>query len=261
MLIFEKELSPYRDKLKNHDLYSNIKDIFDLRIFMEAHVFAVWDFMSLIKALQIKLTCISLPWKPSGNRFATRLINEIVLVEESDFNQEQLTMSHFEMYLEAMAEAGADTSKIEIFLHNINSNLPSSVELKNKDMPQPLKDFVGFSFDIIKKDDVSLIASVFAFGREVIIPEMFIEIVEKIKLNSDVKIDKFIFYLQRHIQIDGDVHNDMALNLVKDLCADDKHKLNQALIISKEAMEKRISLWDFINQKIIEKNRILSNNV
>ncbi|PCJ62825.1 MAG: heme oxygenase [Planctomycetota bacterium] len=261
MLIFEKELSPYRDQLRNHDLYGNIKDIFDLRIFMEAHVFAVWDFMSLIKALQIKLTCISLPWKPNGNRMATRLINDIVLVEESDFNQNNITMSHYEMYLESMIEVGADTSEIKRFLHDIDMNLPSSEELKNQDIPQPLKDFVGFTFDIIKKDDVALIASAFAFGREIIIPEMFIKIVEKVSLNSDVKIDHFLFYLNRHIEIDGDVHNDMALNLLKELCGDSSSCIDQALNIAKEALEKRIYLWDYINQKIIEKNEILTNSI
>ena len=77
-------ISNHRKELLNHSLYSNIKTIDDLRDFVEIHIFAVWDFMSLLKSLQTKLTCVSTPWLPNGNSQTAYLINEIVLAEETD---------------------------------------------------------------------------------------------------------------------------------------------------------------------------------
>ena len=68
-----------RDKLQNHNIYQSIKDINQLQIFMSNHVFAVWDFMSILKSLQSKLTCVTIPWIPSGKGTPSRLVNEIVV--------------------------------------------------------------------------------------------------------------------------------------------------------------------------------------
>ena len=99
-------------ELVNHKIYSKISSVDELKIFMENHIYAVWDFMSLLKALQVNLTCIKNPWIPSDNTQAARFINEIVLEEETDEIKGGGVISHFELYLEAMKQIGANTSKI-----------------------------------------------------------------------------------------------------------------------------------------------------
>ena len=82
----QKKLEPIRQMIKNHKIYKKIKTIEDLRILMQLHIFAVWDFMSLVKSLQIKLTCTTIPWISPVNPKISRFINEAVLDEESDIN-------------------------------------------------------------------------------------------------------------------------------------------------------------------------------
>jgi hypothetical protein len=109
----EKSLQPQKEVLRNHRLYTSITDIDSIRIFMENHVYAVWDFMSLLKSLQNNLTTISVPWTPAKNGSLAWLINEIVLAEESDINENGERKSHFEMYLDSMTELGAETHDID----------------------------------------------------------------------------------------------------------------------------------------------------
>ena len=59
-----KKLQPYRNEIVKHKLYSKLKTKSDIKKLMESHVFAVWDFMSLLKALQINLKCFEIPWSP-----------------------------------------------------------------------------------------------------------------------------------------------------------------------------------------------------
>ena len=161
---------------------------------MENHVYAVWDFMSLLKSLQSILTCTSSPWKPIGDSKIRRLINSIVLEEESDVDIDGLPASHFEMYLDAMNQCGANISPIESFMKNVNStHLPkvnSGVDF-----------FLKSTFDVIESNEPHKIASAFTFGREDLIPDMFTAIVKE--YNSDNKLDKFVYYLERHIELDG----------------------------------------------------------
>lgn len=97
----EKRLEPLQKQLAVHPLYKAVQNIGDLRLFMENHVYAVWDFMSLLKYLQRELTCVNIPWIAQGFRTSRRLINEIVLGEESDFVGGQ-HISHLELYLDSM---------------------------------------------------------------------------------------------------------------------------------------------------------------
>jgi hypothetical protein len=112
----QQQIEPLRQQIINHKVYSVINDIEDLRVFMQYHVYAVWDFMSLLKSLQNNLTCTSTPWFPKGSAETRYLINEIVLGEESDVDMDGVRTSHFELYIQAMEQCGADVSEIEQFI-------------------------------------------------------------------------------------------------------------------------------------------------
>src|SRR6478609_146647 len=116
-----QKIQPQKDILLNHPLYQQIQNLDHLRHFMEGHVYAVWDFMSLLKALQMRLTCTTTPWIASADPEIRYLINEIVVAEESDLTLDGKRLSHFEMYLQAMKASGAKTAAIDCFLSQVVS--------------------------------------------------------------------------------------------------------------------------------------------
>lgn len=257
----ESQTKLLRNKINNHSLYKNLSSIEDVKTFMENHVFAVWDFMSLLKALQSILTNNNVPWTPKGNGTTARFINEIVMGEESDLNENGEAKSHFEMYIDAMEQINANTNQIRKFISLLEnkSTLRDSINTVNLD--PILKNFINFTFDVIKSEKAHCIASAFTFGREDVIPDMFLEIIQKSKTDStDQRYSKLLYYLNRHIEIDGDEHGPISLKMVENLCGDDTKKWDEALDVAKLALKQRIKLWDLINRNINCNNDILITN-
>lgn len=247
----EKEILPLRKELTNHRVYNQLINIHDIQTFMEAHVFAVWDFMSLLKALQIKLTTVSLPWIPSNNPLLSRFINEIVFGEESDLNELNEPKSHFEMYIDAMQQIKADTEPIMNLIHSISKGASITDSLNTIGASKAIKEFVDFTFETINSNESHLIAAAFTFGREDIIPDIFLEIVKNAeKNNQHVSYNKLTYYLNRHIEIDGDEHGPLSLQMVAELCGNEEQKWKDATRIAQIALKKRIALWDSIADKI-----------
>tara|TARA_B100000767_G_C19774145_1_gene541690 strand:+ start:1537 stop:2298 length:762 start_codon:yes stop_codon:yes gene_type:complete len=246
----ENDLKETRSKLISHPLYQALDSKEKLILFMEDHVFAVWDFMSLIKALQRNLTCIDVPWTPNSNNFSGKLVNEIVLAEESDVDLNDNPKSHFELYLESMKLIGANTSLINRFIEEIKISKSYYKSIDKIKMDDSVKEFMNFTFDIIKTNKNHVIASVFTFGREDLIPDMFIEIVKKLSGEKEIEAELLIYYLERHIELDADEHGPMALKMIQDLCENDPVKWKEATIASEKALKMRIKLWDSILEKI-----------
>ncbi len=235
-------IQPLRLEILNHPVYKKIEDLDQLRSFMEHHIYAVWDFMSLLKALQNALTCTSVPWRPVGNANTRYLINEIVTGEESDVDEFGNRKSHFELYLDAMRQAGADSSVAEKFVDDYCSGQSFSASAHS--VPQAAREFMEFTFDIIQSGKPHVMSAVFTFGREDLIPDMFIEMVRDFSQSFPKEVSTLLYYLERHIEVDGDHHSHLALEMTAVLCGDDSEKWNEALEAVKKALVMRRTLWD-----------------
>lgn len=236
-----------RNVLLQHPLYSQIQTIDDLRKFTEGHVYAVWDFMSLLKALQIQLTCTTIPWFASEYPTTRYLINEIVLAEESDEYIDGRRLSHFEMYLDAMERMEADIAPVTDFLNAVQAQQAIMDSIAESNLDTRIKDFLAFTFSTIFNGKPHEIAAAFTFGREDLIPDMFSSILTEIQQRfPDVDLQHFIYYFQRHIELDGDEHGPLAMKMIEELAGDDDQKWKEMTTVAKQALQKRIALWDAI---------------
>lgn len=244
-------IQPQKESLLQHSLYKKVQTIEDLHTFLENHVFAVWDFMSLLKALQAKLTCTTTPWFASENPETRYLINEIVLAEETDLTIDGRHQSHYEMYIEAMKACGANTYGIEHFLAEVHSLKNVYVAIKKSNLHPNIKAFLDFTFRVIDEGKTHEIAAAFTFGREDLIPSMFTEILKNFQANfPETDLTKLIYYFERHIELDADEHGPMAMKMITELCGTDTQKWSDVEEVSRLALEKRIGLWDAIEESI-----------
>jgi hypothetical protein len=247
-----KTIQPQKESLLQHSLYKKVQTIEDLHVFLENHVFAVWDFMSLLKALQSKLTCTTTPWFATENPETRYLINEIVLAEETDLTIDGRHQSHYEMYIEAMQACGANTQGIERFLSEVQSFKNVFVAIKKSNLHPNIKAFLDFTFRVIDEGKTHEIAAAFTFGREDLIPSMFTAILKNFQENfPETDLSKLIYYFERHIELDADEHGPMAMKMITELCGTDAQKWSDVEEVSILALEKRIGLWDAIEETIM----------
>jgi hypothetical protein len=268
-----KELAPLRRRLMSHPIYKSLHSVDDLRIFMSHHVFAVWDFMSLLKFLQVELTCVRTPWLPPKHAVASRLINEIVLAEESDSLGDGRYISHFALYLDAMKECGANTRAVDDFITSLQNGHSVEDALACPEIPESVQTFVAGTFAVIATGKTWEVASAFTFGREEIIPDMFrnFELGQSslaVSRNSSYSADSITQtgmsasdttilrqYLDLHIITDEHEHVPLAFRLLQFLCQEDERKWHEVLVSGSAAIERRIALWDGVCSAIGEKPR------
>ena len=254
-----KKIEPLRQEIINHKVYSIINNIEDLQIFMQFHIYAVWDFMSLLKALQNNLTCTSIPWFPKGSANSRHLINEIVVGEESDIDMNGERKSHFELYISAMNQCRANSTEIEKFITELKQSGNFEKAFSKANTPKEAKEFVDFTFEIIDSKKDYLQSAIFTFGREDLIPGMFISMINDINKNFPDNISIFKYYLERHIEVDGEHHSHLALQMTDNLCGNNQEfwlEAEQATIIS---LKHRINLWNGVYDAIMIKRGISKN--
>ena len=244
------DLKELRERLLNHSLYSSVRSAESLRIFMREHIFAVWDFMSLLKRLQRIVTCCEVPWMPSPDASLARFINEIVLGEECDEDGLGSYASHFELYLSAMEQIGADTQPIQCFLTSLREGDSIDRALEQTTILESTRGFVRHTMRLTQQGTAPEVAAAFFYGREDIIPDMFSRLVESLP-HEGVGVERLVHYLKRHIELDSTDHGPLASKLVKKLCDADPEREKAAALSARAAILQRISLWDGILAEVL----------
>jgi hypothetical protein len=225
-----------------------------LQIFMEAHVFAVWDFMSLVKRLQRDLTCVALPWLPPRNQRAAQLINQIVLGEETDIGPDGEPISHLELYLAAMREVGANPENFELFRSALSNGATLGTAFDRAAAPPFVRDFTGYTLEVAREAPLPVVMASFFYGREDAIPAMFSSLLEGWGVDA-VQAPMFVYYLERHIEVDGGEHGPAAQAILDNAIGGDPQLQAQVLAAAHESIQARIGFWDGLLTSLRNRSR------
>lgn len=234
-------------KLEAHPVYSALTRVEDLQVFMQHHIYSVWDFMSLIKFLQTHLAPTTWPWTPRGNASVRHFINSLVLEEESDIagpkeEEEQAYTSHFELYCQTMREVGTTPEGVLNFVNVVVEN-GIDAALDAGIAPAPSEAFMRTSFGFINTDKPHVVAAALALGREHVIPGMFRSFLARMDI-SEQQAPAFHYYLNRHIHLDEDFHAPLSLRMLDELCAGDPQRIAEAEQAAQDALKARLAFWD-----------------
>jgi hypothetical protein len=242
----DDQLGALRAALLDHPIYTHVRSVADLREFMEDHVFAVWDFMSLLKRLQQDMTCVKVPWFPADNTKAARLINDIVIGEETDVGPDGSYVSHLALYLRAMRDVGAITRRFEKFRSLVFLGVPVEVALAQIGAPHHVQAFVAHTMALANSGSTEEVLAAFFYGREDIIPEMFRRLLDTLygAGHNNERLRNFIYYIDRHIELDGDSHGPKGRELLEDLVMHSPYARERALSAACRSIKARIGLWN-----------------
>ena len=227
----------------DHPVYGAVSTTDDLTVFMEHHVWAVWDFMNLLKAIQQRFTSTLIPWTPRGDANMRRFINEIVLEEESDKQPHDGYGSHFEIYLAAMVQVGASTDQIDRFIERLDAADSFDDALAVSGCPPAVRDFLATTWHAARASDAELVAA-FTFGRETVVPPMFRQFLARSGALEHATMLRY--YLERHVELDGDSHGGLAEYLLASICGDDVASWQLAEASARRCLDARARLWDAV---------------
>lgn len=252
-LLNSPRLLDLRERLDHHPIYRTVDSLPRLRCFMEHHVYSVWDFMSLVKAIQGVIAPAGHPWLPGKDESLRRFINDVVLGEESDeWTREGKTtyISHFRLYQHAMQEVGADIKRSNEFLHLVES-VGVDAALSAKVAPLAARNFMRSTFDCLAGGKPHQIMASLAIGREHIIPSMFRALLREMAI-AESAAPAFHYYLNRHVHLDEDHHGPMSMRLLETLCAGDAQRMQEARSAAETAIAERIAFWDAVMEAILD---------
>jgi len=246
-----QKLSPLISQINHHPLYFEISSIKRLQLFMEQHVFAVWDFMCLLKELHRRLVSTTAPWFPPKDALSANFISSILVEEEGDITEDGSYQSHFEIYIAAMKKIGADVSSIQALLQLLIKGQKLQEAIHLIPIHAGTKKFVLTTFGFFDRP-LHELAVAFVYGREGITASMFMPMLEKLESETHFRhtaqLSTLIYYLKRHIALDNEEHFPKALKMLANLIQDDPQKLQEAERAAVEALDARINFLTDIHQ-------------
>jgi hypothetical protein len=239
------EIRARMDAIRGHAIFSRLRSVADVRVFMEHHVWAVWDFMSLLKSIQADVAPTRVPWVPPADADSARLINEIVAGEEGDDSPDggDAHETHFGIYLRAMTAAQADSDLVKAFVGQVAAGVSPETALLDCQAPGASAAFVRTTMETCRGSLCERVAA-FTLGREELIPGMFREAARELATGAGPGLALFSWYLDRHISMDGDRHGPMSAQLFERVCLLDEETTTASLLAARRVLEARTRLWD-----------------
>ncbi len=92
--------------------------------------------------------------------------------------------------------------------------------------PPHVQAFVAHTMALANSGSTEEVLAAFFYGREDIIPEMFRRLLDTLygAKHNDDHLRHFIYYIDRHIELDGDSHGPKGRELIEDLVANSPHQ-------------------------------------
>jgi hypothetical protein len=256
-----ERLTPLTYEIVSHPLYANITSTDSLKIFMGEHVFAVWDFMCLLKELHRRIVATNAPWFPPKDALSANLISSILVEEEGDLTEDGNYASHFDIYLSAMEKIGADTQPIKklLFVLMNGRSLQEAIDLVH--LRAGTKKFVLTTFSFFERP-LHELAAAFVYGREGITSAMFAPMLQRLESdlnNGQHQYSTLVYYFKRHITLDGNEHFPKALKMLENLIGNDDQKLKEAEQAAVLALKARIGFLTDIHVCLQQEQAVVVN--
>ena len=173
---------------------------------------------------------------------AVRLINEIVLGEETDGIRPGVFVSHYDLYLAAMEGWMRIFGRFGVLSDPSATGLSAERALNPLPISDTTKNFVLTTLSLAEGAPHQ-VATAFLMRREAIIPSMFEQILSHQNTTEDFSYEWLVYYLDRHNELDAEEHGSMVAELLRVLCGDDAQRWRETLEIPRQAIEVRVQLW------------------
>jgi hypothetical protein len=236
----ERQLVPLQQRMASHPLIGHLTTLLAVRCFMAHHVFAVWDFVCLLKTLYARIGCVGVPWFPPKNAESVYFLSTILLDEESDQLPHQAQrLCHFDLYVQAMIGCGANTGPMQQFLLQLGQGQSIHQALQSTDIPVAARQFVQSTWTFFDQPTPAL-AAAFVLGREAMVPPLFAPLLQQIQNHCIPHCDLFCTYLSRHITMDSREHYPQAVKMLESLCGDSAEDWQLAGQAAEQALRQRL---------------------